>query len=61
MNKYPPEEWIQIDVKVISLKFITNLQERLFQYAVIDKFSQLRLLYGYPEQSAYSSTIFYVG
>ncbi len=53
-----PGERIQIDVKVVPLKCLANPEERLFQYTAIDEFSRLRFLYGYPEQSTYSSADF---
>ncbi len=53
-----PGERIQIDVKVVPLKCLANPEERLFQYTAIDEFSRLRFLYGYSEQSTYSSADF---
>ena len=53
-----PGERIQIDVKVVPRKCITDPELRLFQYTAIDEFTRLRFLAAYPEQSTYSSADF---
>ena len=51
-------ERVQIDVKVVPRKCVTDPELRLFQYTAIDEFSRLRFLAAYPEQSTYSSADF---
>ena len=53
-----PGERIQIDVKVVPRKCITNPELRLFQYTAIDEYSRYRILGAYPEQCTYSSYLF---
>jgi len=53
-----PGERVQIDVKVVPRRCITDPELRLFQYTAIDEFSRLRFLAAYPEQSTYSSADF---
>lgn len=53
-----PGERIQIDVKVVPRKCITDPELRLYQYTAIDEFSRLRFLGAYDEQSTYSSADF---
>ena len=53
-----PEERVQVDVKVVPRRCITDPEFRLFQYSAIDEFSRLRFLTAYPEQSTYSSADF---
>ena len=53
-----PGERVQIDVKVVPRKCLANPEQRLFQYTAIDEYSRLRFLYGYEEQSTYSSADF---
>ena len=53
-----PGERVQVDVKVVPRRCITDPQLRLFQYTAIDEFSRLRFLAAYPEQSTYSSADF---
>ena len=53
-----PGQRIQVDVKVVPRRCITDPELRLFQYTAIDEFSRLRLLAAYPEQSTYSSADF---
>jgi len=53
-----PGERVQIDVKVVPRKCVTDPQLRLFQYTAIDEFTRLRFLAAYPEQSTYSSADF---
>ena len=53
-----PGERIQVDVKVVPRRCITDPELRLFQYTAIDEFSRLRFLAAYPEQSTYSSADF---
>ena len=53
-----PGERVQVDVKVVPRRCITDPELRLFQYTAIDEFSRLRFLAAYPEQSTYSSADF---
>ena len=53
-----PGQRIQVDVKVVPRRCITDPKLRLFQYTAIDEFSRLRFLAAYPEQSTYSSADF---
>ncbi len=42
-----PGERVQIDVKVVPRKCITDPEMKLYQYTAIDKYSRMRFLYGY--------------
>ena len=53
-----PGERIQVDVKVVPRRCITDPELRLYQYTAIDEFSRLRFLAAYPEQSTCSSADF---
>ena len=53
-----PGERVQVDVKVVPRKCITDPELRLFQYTAIDEFTRLRFLAAYPEQFTYSSADF---
>ena len=53
-----PGERVQVDVKVVPRRCITNPELRLYQYTAIDEFTRLRFLAAYPEQSTYSSADF---
>ena len=53
-----PGQRVQVDVKVVPRKCITDPALRLFQYTAIDEFTRLRFLAAYPEQSTYSSADF---
>ena len=53
-----PGQRVQVDVKVVPLKCLTNPEERLYQYTAIDEYTRLRYLGAYPEQSTYSSADF---
>lgn len=53
-----PGQRIQVDVKVVPRRCITDPELHLFQYTAIDEFSRLRFLAAYPEQSTYSSADF---
>ena len=53
-----PGQRVQIDVKVVPRRCITDSELRLFQYTAIDEFSRLRFLGAYSEQSTYSSADF---
>ena len=53
-----PGERVQIDVKVVPRKCITDPEMKLYQYTAIDEYSRMRFLYGYKEQSTYSSADF---
>lgn len=53
-----PGERIQIDVKVVPRRCITDKELRLYQYTAIDEYSRYRILGAYPEQSSYSSADF---
>ena len=54
-----PGERIQVDVKAVPRRCITDPELRLFQYTAIDEFSRLRFLAAYSEQSTYSSADFF--
>lgn len=51
-------ERVQIDVKVVPRKCIADKELKLYQYTAIDEYTRLRFLYGYEEQSTYSSADF---
>ena len=51
-------ERIQVDVKVVPKKCIADPELKLYQYTAIDEYSRIRFLYGYEEQSTYSSADF---
>lgn len=53
-----PGERIQIDVKFVPLRCLTNKEQKLYQYTAIDEFTRLRFVYGYEEHSTYSSADF---
>ena len=53
-----PGQRVQIDVKVVPCRCITDSDLRLFQYTAIDEYSRLRFLAAYDEQSTFSSTDF---
>lgn len=53
-----PGERVQVDVKVVPRKCITDPEMKLYQYTAIDEFTRMRFLYGYEEQSTYSSADF---
>ena len=53
-----PGQRVQIDVKVVPRRCITDPELRLFQYTAIDEFTRLRFLAAYTEQSTYSSADF---
>ncbi|MEG1813757.1 MAG: DDE-type integrase/transposase/recombinase, partial [Clostridia bacterium] len=53
-----PGERVQIDVKVVPRRCITDPELKLFQYTAIDEYSRVRILGAYPEQSTYSSSDF---
>ena len=53
-----PGQRIQVDVKVVPRRCITDSELRLFQYTAIDEFTRLRFLAAYPEQSTCSSADF---
>lgn len=53
-----PGQRIQVDVKVVPRRCITDPELHLFQYTAIDEFTRLRFLAAYPEQSTYSSADF---
>lgn len=53
-----PGQRVQIDVKVVPRRCITDPDLRLFQYTAIDEFTRLRFLAAYTEQSTYSSADF---
>ena len=57
MQQYPGQR-VQIDVKVVPRRCIAGSELRLFKYTAIDKFSRLRFLAPYAEQSTYSSADF---
>ena len=53
-----PGQRVQVDVKVVPQRCITDPELRLFQYTAIDEFTCLRFLAAYQEQSTYSSADF---
>ena len=53
-----PGERVQVDVKVVPRRYITDPELHLFQYTAIDEFSRLHFQAAYPEQSTYSSADF---
>ena len=53
-----PGQRVQVDVKVVPRRCITDPELRLFQYTAIDEFTRLRFLAAYPEHSTYSSADF---
>lgn len=53
-----PGQRVQVDVKVVPRRCITDPELRLFQYTAIDEFTRLRFLAAYPEQSTFSSADF---
>ena len=53
-----PGQRVQVDVKVVPRRCITDPELRLYQYTAIDEFTRLRFLWAYPEQSTYSSADF---
>ena len=53
-----PGERIQVDVKVVPRKCIADPEMKLYQYTAIDEYTRIRFLYGYEEQSTYSSADF---
>ena len=53
-----PGEQVQIDVKVVPRRCIADPELKLYQYTAIDEYTRLRFLYGYEEQSTYSSADF---
>lgn len=52
------EKRVQMDVKVVPRKCIADKKLKLYQYTAIDEYTRLRFLYGYEEQSTYSSADF---
>lgn len=48
-------ERVQIDVKVVPRRCIADKEMKIYQYTAIDEYTRLRFLYGYEEQSTYSS------
>lgn len=53
-----PGQRVQVDVKVVPRRCITDPELPLLQYTAIDEFTRLRFLAAYPEQSTYSSADF---
>lgn len=53
-----PGERVQMDVKVVPRKCLANPEQKLYQYTAIDEYTRIRFLYGYEEQSTYSSADF---
>ena len=53
-----PGQRVQVDVKVVPRRCITDPELRLYQYTAIDEFTRLRFLAAYPEHSTYSSADF---
>ena len=50
-----PRERVQVNVKVMPRKCLTDSKLRLYQHTAIDRVTRLRFLAAYPEQSTYSS------
>lgn len=53
-----PGERIQVDVKAVSRYRLADPTQKLYQYTAIDEYTRLHFLYGYEEQSTYSSADF---
>ena len=53
-----PGQRVQVDMKVVPRRCITDPELRLYQYTAIDEFTRLRFLAAYPEQSTDSSAGF---
>ena len=53
-----PRERVQVNVKVMPRKCLTDSELRLYQHTAIDEVTRLRFLAAYPEQSTYSSADF---
>ena len=53
-----PGERIQVDVKVVPRRCISDPELKLYQYTAIDEYTRLRFLAAYDEQSTYSSADF---
>ena len=53
-----PGQRVQVDVKIVPRRCITDPELRLYQYTAIDEFTRLHFLAAYPEQSTYSSADF---
>ena len=53
-----PFFWGQCHVKVVPRKCIADPEMKLYQYTAIDEYTRLRFLYGYEEQSTFSSADF---
>ena len=51
-------ERVRFGVKVVPRKCIADPNMKLYQYTAIDEFTRMRFLYGYEEQSTYSSADF---
>ena len=51
-----PGERVQIDVKVVPRKCISNPEMKLYQYTAIDEFTHMCFLYAYEEQSTRPAT-----
>ena len=53
-----PGQRVQVDVKVVPRKCITDPELRLFQYTAIDEYSRWRYVEAFEEHSTYSSAQF---
>ena len=53
-----PGQRVQVDVKVVPRRCITDSELRLFQYTAIDEYSRYRVLGAYEEQNTFSSADF---
>lgn len=53
-----PGERVQNDVKVVPRKCIADPEMKLYQYTASDEYLRMCFLYGYEEQSTYSSADF---
>ena len=50
-----PGQRIQVDVKVMPRRCITDSELRFYKYTAIDEFTRLRFLVVYPDQTTYAS------
>ena len=53
-----PRERVQVNVKAMPRKCLTDSKLRLYQHTAIDEVARLRFFAAYPEQPSYSSADF---
>ena len=53
-----PDQRVQVDVKVVPRRCISDPELKLYQYTAIDEFSRLRFLSAYPERRTFFSADF---